>query len=58
MRLQLEKEIATVKMEHEKIMLAAKSQQTIELAQLQAQLKADGAGRQCSDQSPDPAATA
>ena len=39
MRLQLEKEIATVKMEHEKIMLAAKSQQTIELAQLQAQLK-------------------
>ncbi|MGS3128132.1 hypothetical protein ACB295_02655 [Aeromonas caviae] len=39
MRLQLEKEIATVKMEHEKVMLAAKSQQAIELAQLQAQLK-------------------
>ncbi|MFQ2373356.1 hypothetical protein ACK306_17470 [Aeromonas caviae] len=39
MRLQLEKEITTAKMEHEKIMLAAKSQQTIELAQLQAQLK-------------------
>lgn len=39
MRLQLEQQIAQTKMEHEKIMLAAKSQQAIELAQLQAQLK-------------------